>query len=286
MIKNVVLDIGNVLTDFDWKGHYEKCGMDPETLERVANATVRTADWNEIDRGVMTDEEVLNLFIENDPEMEVWIRKMFADISTMLYQKEYAKGWIIDLQRRGYKVYCLSNMSDKAVRECYDALNFLEIVNGFILSCNVKLIKPDDAIYKKLFETYDLKPEECVFIDDLQRNIDAAEALGMKGILFTDLKTAVTKLSELDTIEKHPEIKTYSKPQRVAALAVVILLVLMYVLTLVFSLINGSFAKTGFFISLGATIIVPIFAWAGLWIMGLLKKKHTIASFDLFENMK
>ena len=47
------------------------------------------------------------------------------------------------------------------------------------------MAKPEPEIYQHLFQAYDLKPEECFFIDDLERNIKAAKAVGMDGIIFT-----------------------------------------------------------------------------------------------------
>ena len=70
MIKNVVFDIGNVLAGFVWKDFYESFGFSQEINEKLANATVRSALWNELDRGKMTDEELLAGFIANDPSIE------------------------------------------------------------------------------------------------------------------------------------------------------------------------------------------------------------------------
>ena len=67
MIKNIVFDIGNVLTYYTWEKHIQKFGFDEETCKRVAAATVRSKEWNEIDRGVLSDEEVEALLIKNDP---------------------------------------------------------------------------------------------------------------------------------------------------------------------------------------------------------------------------
>ena len=56
--------------------------------------------------------------------------------------------------------------------------------DGIMVSSSVHLIKPDTRIYELLCNTYSLKPEECIFIDDRPENVEAAEAVGMKGIIF------------------------------------------------------------------------------------------------------
>ena len=74
---------------------------------------------------------------------------------------------------------------------------FLAETDGGILSYREQLIKPDPAIYKLLLQRYGLQASECVFLDDLPHNIQAAEALGMHTILFTSKEEAEQKLQKL-----------------------------------------------------------------------------------------
>ena len=57
-------------------------------------------------------------------------------------------------------------------------------VGSGVFSCHVKLIKPDPAIYAKLCETCDIKPEESLFVDDNAANIESAKAFGLHAIRF------------------------------------------------------------------------------------------------------
>lgn len=184
MIKNIVFDIGNVLVEFGWKPYFDKFNLTPEEFERLVNATVKSNVWNEMDRGAVSEEEILNAYIANDPGIEDIIRAIYADFHDMLKQYDYTKGWIKSLQAEGFKVYCLSNMSHKSVRENADALDFIPLTDGTILSCDYNIIKPEKAIYDLLFDKFNLIPSECVFIDDVKRNIDKAKELGMYGIVF------------------------------------------------------------------------------------------------------
>ena len=70
MIKNIVLDIGNVLIPFSWRQHLDHFRFSDEIKKRLADAVFLNDDWNEIDRGVLTKEELLARFIENDPGIE------------------------------------------------------------------------------------------------------------------------------------------------------------------------------------------------------------------------
>ncbi len=197
MIKNIVFDIGNVLVAFRWREFLQEAGLTDKEIERVAAATVYTKAWNEMDRGVLSEEEIFNAFVSNDPEIGDMIRRVFSNIDGMLTQFDYTKGWIEDLQKRGFKVYCLSNMSYKAVDECAEALNFIPLLDGAILSCDVKLCKPEREIYELLFTEFGLVPGECLFIDDLEKNINAAIACGMKGHVFKDKADADAAIEEI-----------------------------------------------------------------------------------------
>ena len=57
-------------------------------------------------------------------------------------------------------------------------------IDNIVVSSFVKLAKPEPEIFKLLISKYNLKPEECVFIDDRKDNVDAAIKLGMSGIVF------------------------------------------------------------------------------------------------------
>jgi len=123
-------------------------------------------------------------FVENDPGIEKEIRETFADVTDLVVKREYAIPWIRSLKKRGYKVFVLSNFSEKAYYECADALSFLKETDGGILSFRDKVIKPYPEIYKLLLDRYDLVADECVFIDDTPRNLPAAENMGIHTIPF------------------------------------------------------------------------------------------------------
>lgn len=197
MIKNVIFDIGNVLTDFRWRGFLEDKGFTGEKLERIARASVLSSAWPELDRGVWTFEEVMAGFIKNAPDLVKEMHQAFDEMTDIVTIREYAIPWVKELKERGCKVFYLSNFSQKIERECKKALAFCDEMDGGILSWKDKLIKPDPAIYQLLLERYGLKAEECVFIDDTSVNVEAGEKLGIRGITFQNLEQVRRELEEL-----------------------------------------------------------------------------------------
>lgn len=197
MIKNIILDIGNVLIPFSWRQHLDHFGFSDEVKERLAKAVFLDDDWNEIDRGVLTKEELLARFIENDPSIEDEIRKVMENISGTVGAYSYTSTWVPELQSMGYHVYLLSNFSDQQLHDSRAKLPFIDQADGALLSFRYQVIKPDDAIYQKLFELFDLKPEECLFFDDKEENIEGAIRNGMKGHVFVGYEDAMQTITAM-----------------------------------------------------------------------------------------
>ncbi len=194
MITTVIFDIGNVLAGFAWKEYFLRFGYSEEIFQRLVKATVGNSSWQEHDRGALSDEEILNLFIENDPGIEKELRETLDNINGMLVRYDYAIPWIQELKEKGYRVLVLSNFAHKAYEDCKDVLDFLDYVDGGILSFRDKVVKPEPEIYRLLLERYDLKAEECVFLDDTEKNLQPAEAMGMRTIHFRNKEQAVEEL--------------------------------------------------------------------------------------------
>ena len=197
MIKNIVFDIGNVLVDFCWNEFLLAQGFSQKMTDRIARASILTPAWGELDRGVWTEEELLQAFCNADPDISEEIRRAFATLTGIVRLRDYACGWVKALKEAGYNVYYLSNYGDKTRRDTAKELIFMELVDGGIMSYEVKLIKPDRAIYERLLDKYDLKAEECVFLDDSPANVAAARECGMSAIHFVSKEAADAELADL-----------------------------------------------------------------------------------------
>ncbi len=181
---NVIFDIGMVLVDFYFEDFVRQL-LDETAAEKVLDAMWRSGDWIELDTGALSDEQVLDMFISHAPEYEKQIRLVFARLGECPKMRDYAVPLIQKLKANGHKVYYLSNYFTYLMHTAPWALEFIPLTDGGVFSCFEKITKPNPEIYLRLCKRYSLKPEECVFIDDTQKNVDAAQKLGMKGIHFT-----------------------------------------------------------------------------------------------------
>lgn len=197
MIKNIIFDIGNVLASFRWQEYFAEFGLEQEIFDRLARATTLSESWSEYDRGILSNEEILQKFIENDPELENVIRGCLTRVHGLVGRYDYAVPWVKGLKNQGYKVFYLSNFAETARWDCEDALDFLPYMDGGIFSYEEKMIKPEEAIYRLLLERYKLNAGECVFIDDVEKNVLAARAVGIHGIVFRNKEQATEALRGL-----------------------------------------------------------------------------------------
>lgn len=90
---------------------------------------------------------------------------------------------IARLKKKGYGIYLLSNTSMRFF-QFKDKVEMFRLFDGFIASAKEKMVKPNREIYELLCSRYNLKSGECLFVDDLQANIDGAEHVGLHGHLF------------------------------------------------------------------------------------------------------
>ena len=196
-INTVIFDIGGVLVDFGRQHFFEQFGHSPEMCMRLYESTVRSPYWKEFDLGLIADEEVIDLFAGYAPELESEIREAMKCVHGVVRRMDAAIPWIRKIKESGRRTLYLSNYSMKVARDNADAMDFLPFLDGGLLSCDYHVIKPDPAFYQILIDKYDLDPEKCVFLDDLEDDIAAAEQLGFHTILVRDHEQAAADLEKL-----------------------------------------------------------------------------------------
>ncbi|MEG1848404.1 MAG: HAD family phosphatase [Lachnospiraceae bacterium] len=196
-IQTIIFDIGNVLVDFNFSEIFHRYAADEAIYQKIVEATVHSSAWNEFDKGVWSDEKILGAFIQNDPSVEQELRDIFTHLEGMIQQRTETIPWIHALKAQGYQVLYLSNFPQRTYLMNYEAMNFIQEMDGGILSYQEKEIKPEEPIYRLLIEKYNLIPEACVFLDDVENNLVTARKLGMQTILFTNKEEAVAELSKV-----------------------------------------------------------------------------------------
>lgn len=187
MIKNIVFDIGGVLIDFDPAKVLEAHGLSGAGLKKVLDATINTPLWKELDRGVMNAQDVIDLMKKGlDSGLKPYADWFFSEgMKTVVSNRRYSAQWLKYFKDRGFGVYLLSNYPVWAFEMHSKQFDFMQYIDGKVVSGYVKVIKPDAAIYNLLLNKYQLKADECIFIDDVAANAQGAKQVGMHAVQFS-----------------------------------------------------------------------------------------------------
>ena len=100
------------------------------------------------------------------------------------------------IKRDGIKTAILSNMPFNILAHMKKTLLWLNEFDKEIYSCNLGYGKPDKRIFQKCCTEINIKPEKCLFIDDIKENIEVAKNFGMNTHLFEDNETLETDIME------------------------------------------------------------------------------------------
>lgn len=181
----VIFDYGMVLSNpADPEAHHELIrvfGAPPEDFEREYWAFRHAYDEGQFDgRGywqrcangagvTLTDRQIRQL-IANDIRMWSTLNPTMVD-------------WAVSVSRAGFKTGILSNIGFE-LADAYKQFDWVREFTHNTWSCELRLAKPDPAIYHHVIDALQVRPEEAIFLDDRQENILSAEAVGIQGILF------------------------------------------------------------------------------------------------------
>ena len=196
-MKNIIFDFGGVLVDWNARYFYRSYFADDERMEYFL-AHICTNDWiEEQDRG-RTYDEGMRVLQEQYPEWSEAIGQFKSGWPTMLHDCIAPSVEMLkQLKANGYGIYGLTNWSAENIGVAFERFPFFSLFDGIVVSGRERIIKPDERLYRILFERYNLNPEECVFLDDREANIRAGQRLGMRGIVFTNAADAMKQLREM-----------------------------------------------------------------------------------------
>ena len=186
MIANIVFDMGGVLIDFDAQRYTARFVPDPADYELIRRELFRSVEWIGMDRGSITDEEAVASVCRRLPErLHQGVRDILDNWHQDIPPLDGVYDLVEELKGKGYGIYLLSNTCARfhSFRKNIPALRFFD---GEFISADCHLVKPEPGIYLRFLEQFGLRPEECVFIDDVPLNIEAAIRCGFSGIVYHD----------------------------------------------------------------------------------------------------
>jgi putative hydrolase of the HAD superfamily len=195
MIKNVVLDMGNVLLDFNPEFVMNMFCSSPEEKEIIDKELFNGPEWKMGDRGDIKDKDRFDLVKVRVPEKYHEALKNCADRwDVCMTPLDGAREFCESVKESGFGIYVLSNASD-LFYVYFPKFLPLDFFDGVFVSSDYLMLKPDVKIYKTFLEKYGLKGDECLFIDDREDNIEGAKKAGLNTFRFEgDYKKILNKL--------------------------------------------------------------------------------------------
>jgi putative hydrolase of the HAD superfamily len=133
--------------------------------------------WNNLNRDAR-----LKLDASTIDELNTWDARMWTA------QNPAMLAWQLQLKQHGIRTAILSNMGDSVLANIEREFDWLSRFDVLVWSFQHKMAKPEPAIYQLTLERLGTAPEETLFIDDKQANIDAARALGISGVQFSTVE--------------------------------------------------------------------------------------------------
>ncbi len=183
-MKNVIFDVGGVLLDWNPGRVLQSFYADANERERMKKLIFHHADWLELDRGTLAEDALLQRIGERAGRPVPELNSLFDVVRDSLHPKQDTVALLGSLSARGVPLYCLSNMPSKIYATLSQRFDFWQHFDGIVISGDIKMVKPEPAIFHHLLERYGLRAGDTVFVDDLPANVEAAQRLGLHGVVF------------------------------------------------------------------------------------------------------
>lgn len=196
-IQHIVFDIGRVLLHYDPDIPFRRLIPDAARRKWFFD-NVCTAEWNlEQDRG-RSWHEAEAILIKAYPDEADNIRGFRGNWHEMIsHHYEGSVDIMLSLIEQGHDVTMLTNFAADTLEEARERFDFLNRPRGVTVSADVRLLKPDAAIYHHHIQAFDLTPAATLFIDDSQPNVDGAIAAGWQAVHFKNAEALKADLERL-----------------------------------------------------------------------------------------
>jgi len=183
MIKNLVFDLGNVLISFKPSEFFDKKDYPESVKAKILSDIFGSTEWAMLDNGDINTSQAIDLIASKSTLNKEEIAHIFNLRTELIFPLDQNVRLLPGLKKQGYRLYFLSNFPMDLFEEVKTGYYFFKYFDGGVISAEAKSSKPDKRIYEILMEKYNLVPNQCLFIDDLEVNVKAAEASGMNGLV-------------------------------------------------------------------------------------------------------
>lgn len=196
---NIIFDLGNVLIEWNKEKILSKICKNDLEYNLFNKFVFQSNLWIDLDNGKISLEFLENQLIDEmghqyqDQIHElVWNWFNYVDLYDEVYEL------IKQLKKKNFQIYVLSNTSSIFHILLDSVLSKVSsVLDGYVISCEVKMMKSQKEIYLSLVNKYQLDIKDCIFLDDLEENVEAARTLGIKAFQIKERKEISNILKDL-----------------------------------------------------------------------------------------
>ena len=178
--KTVVLDLGNVVLDWNVECILKSLDLEPEELDLLRGELFAHQDWIDLDHGKTSEKAVVSRISKRSTLSEQTVWNALSAARNSLAPIENTLSLMQEISTAGIEMFCLSNMSRETYSHIKDKTLF-EMFNGIIISGIEGCMKPNEDIFHLTIERFALQPADTLFVDDSLPNIITAQRLGING---------------------------------------------------------------------------------------------------------
>lgn len=194
-MKLFVFDMGHVFVDFEWEdvcqGFCRASGCSRDRLREVFSHVAQLG----YERGTVSTTDFL---AEINRQLGSAItQEVFNELWTFGFRENEEMARLLQTLRSQRPLYLLSNTNEVHYDFIQSRYNVARHFDELILSYKVGYTKPQAEIYREVLRRSRIEPEDCLFIDDLECNVNAARKLGMNTIQFRGVDDLKQNLQEL-----------------------------------------------------------------------------------------
>ena len=182
-MKNIVFDMGNVLTKYKLSDYIGTYTEDEAQAALLKNQVCASVEWICMDRGTMTDEEAVRSICKRIPQSEWELVERFVREFRMKQEPNPPMEALLgELKEQGYHLFLMS--TSHRFRAFSKNIPSVGYMDGIWISCECGYLKPEREAYVDFFRKMKIEPQESYFVDDSPANIEAGIRLGMRGCVY------------------------------------------------------------------------------------------------------
>jgi putative hydrolase of the HAD superfamily len=198
-INAVILDYGEVLCHRPSEEEFSRL-MQPFGVDEKLFAELWDKNRGAFDRGDLTPEIYWSLLAEDaGAKIDATQLNQVCELDLKMWgnANEEMVSWLRQLRQGGIKTALLSNIHPTMIAYVKKNFDWLDLFDFTTFSAEVRLIKPDRAIYEHTLRGLGAKAEETLFVDDRERNVRGAREVGIRAVRFQSVEQLREELEKM-----------------------------------------------------------------------------------------